>query len=205
MIFLKSLRSSFCLTALTFFSCVALGDEVHQSTAGKTPIFGWPEKKLTWLYSDLKEPAWLNPGEGLILFKEAAHSWKDCGVEITFKGPSETPPRKNDGVNTFGWITVPSGLRGLTSRKIIPGTTEIKETDIVINALNPQLKNDRLLLAKVVKHELGHALGLFHAKGCADIMSSAAECGSEIANPPPIAPTLSDLEQCDTLYRPALK
>lgn len=173
-------------------------NESRQDLKGVT--LRWPEARFTWAYSEEDEPNWLDSGMGLVLFQNAAAAWGSCGVEVKFQGIVKNKVTPKDQINTLGWAKLSNKIRGLTLRQRINDSVFIKEADIVINTVNLDVQNNPDLLQKVVTHEFGHALGLIHSEGCRDVMSSAAECGWRIANPPPLVPTHNDLAQCGLRY-----
>lgn len=171
----------------------------------KTVYFRWPGSEFSWGYSQKDEPNWLDHEAGLVLFKNASLAWEACGIKIKFRGIDPKKVTPNDHINTVGFAKLSSRVRGLTLRQRLQGTFFIKEADIVINTENNDIRNNSTLLQKVVTHEFGHALGLNHSENCSDVMSSAAECGRRIANPPPLNPTANDLAQCALRYPLSLK
>lgn len=166
----------------------------------KSHPFYWESKVFRWVYSDFNEPDWVG-GLGATLFKEAASAWESCGVRIEFGGVVHTPVQRRNLMNELGWAKMPPQIRGLTFRVPFLGTDKIAESDLVMNLQNADIKNNPDLLKKVIRHEFGHALGLVHSEFCTDVMSSAAECGRRIADPPPLTPTDNDLNQCKIRYQ----
>lgn len=161
----------------------------------------WPKDTFEWAYNSSEEPNWIEPNLGLELFKNAALAWKDCGPKIKYMGVvSNQTTYLGDKLNTFGWGNLNAPVRAMTYRITDKRNLMIKESDIVVNVTNQDIQKNSQLLQKVVTHEFGHALGLLHAQGCNDVMSSASECGKRIANPPPLAPTEEDLNQCKKRY-----
>jgi hypothetical protein len=162
--------------------------------------YRWPHAKFAWYYSNLNEPHWLGQESGLDLFKKAAAAWAGCGVEISFQGVLANSVKPRDQMNVMGWSKLAKQNRGLTLRQFSQNTIFLKEADVLINTDNLYIQENPRLLQKVITHEFGHALGLLHAEGCHDVMSSAAECGGQIANPPPLIPSGNDLAQCQLRY-----
>ena len=175
------------------------GNELFSLENKQQPLF-WESKVFRWVYSDFNEPDWLE-AQGVSLFKEAASAWESCGLKIEFGGVIHAPVVRRNLVNELGWAKMPAQIRGLTFRFPFPGSQRIAESDLVMNIQNIDIKNNPDLLKKVIRHEFGHALGLFHSEFCTDIMSSAAECGRKIADPPPLNPTENDLNQCRIRYQ----
>ena len=176
-----------------------MANEFSSSENKLLPLL-WESKTFRWVYSDYNEPDWL-ASQGVNLFKEAANAWESCGLKIEFGGVTHTPVTRRNLVNELGWAKMPLQIRGLTFRIPFPGAQRIAEADLVMNIQNADIQNNPDLLKKVIRHEFGHALGLFHSEFCSDIMSSAAECGRRIADPPPLEPTENDLKQCRMRYQ----
>ena len=163
----------------------------------------WPLKILFWFYDPAREPDWLEPQQGLELFKKAALAWQSCGVEIIHKGTSSSSSNiLGNQINTFGWGQLRPSMRAVTYRITKKNSPIIKEADIIVNVDNRDIQMNFTLLQKVITHEFGHALGLIHPTSCDDVMSNASECGKRIANPPPLTPTENDLLQCKLRYSP---
>ena len=168
------------------------------SAATKPVLLKWaPPPTFIWYYSNASKPYWLKPEEGLKLFQNAAMAWQNCGVHIIYGGQTDQNPKPNRDQNIVGWGELPGNIRGFTFRSQKGGI--LSQSDIMINMENFDIKRDPRLLQKVVTHEFGHALGLYHSKGCYDVMSSAAVCGKGDM-PPPLQPTINDLEQCKNRY-----
>ena len=162
----------------------------------------WPQTSFEWVYHPDHEPEWLLPQQGLELFKNAALTWKDCGLNIKFNGQkTQTEIQSGDQMNSFGWRELPKSMRGVTYRTMFKQSQFIKEADILVNTDNLDIQKNAILLQKVVSHEFGHALGLMHPASCEDVMSNASDCGKKIANPPPLIPTENDLLQCKIRYQ----
>jgi hypothetical protein len=163
----------------------------------------WSLKALFWFYDPAEEPNWLEPQQGLELFKKAAEAWQSCGVEIIYKGTSSSTNNiLGNQINTFGWGQLRPSMRAVTYRITKKNSPIIKEADIIVNVDNRDIQMNFTLLQKVITHEFGHALGLIHPASCDDVMSNASECGKRIANPPPLTPTENDLLQCKLRYSP---
>lgn len=182
------------LMAMFAFAATAGGPQ----DAASGEAFGWRQGVFRWHYNPANEPAWLEPGEGLALFQEAAKQWAPCGLAIEFMGPSSLPAGTMDRVNVMGWreFSAP-GLRGLTWRR--HAGPAVQEADVGINNRQPQLQV-RTLLRKVVIHEFGHALGLVHADDCRAVMSFGAACGHIPLARLPQQPSESDWAQCRLRY-----
>lgn len=164
----------------------------------------WPQNTFEWIYHASNEPEWLEPNQGLELFKNAALAWKDCGITIKFNAVKEAQSevKLGDQVNSFGWGQLPLSTRAITYRAMVKNSPFIKESDILVNTNNRDIQKNPILLQKVISHEFGHALGLLHPLSCDDVMSNASDCGKKIANPPPLLPTKNDLLQCKVRYNP---
>ncbi|CAM8353537.1 Peptidase M10, metallopeptidase [Candidatus Methylopumilus universalis] len=194
-----------CLSSLTLADDykLPLNGSNQSLTEPKNFYPYWPLKTLFWFYDPAGEPDWLEPHQGLELFKKAALAWQSCGVEIVFKGTSSSSNNiLGNQINTFGWGQLPPSMRAVTYRVMKKNSPIIKEADIIVNVDNRDIQNNFTLLQKVIAHEFGHALGLTHPTSCDDVMSNASECGKRIANPPPLTPTENDLLQCYLRYIP---
>lgn len=167
-----------------------------------TKQFFWPNKKYPWYFSKQNMAGWMSDEDSIALFKKAAEAWNGCGVDISYQGLTDAPPARKDFVNVIGWAKLPPAIRGLSFRNSAHDSEALLEVDVIFNIDNRDIFKDKDLLFKVVLHEMGHALGLNHAPTCNEVMSSAAECGRNIANPPPLNPTAKDLEQCALRYSP---
>jgi hypothetical protein len=180
--------------AISAFAATAGGPQEPASRE----VIGWRQEVFRWHYNPANEPGWLEPGEGLALFQEAARQWAPCGPAIDFMGPSKLPAGTMDRVNVMGWreFSAP-GMRGLTWRR--HAGAAIQEADVGINNRQPQLQV-RTLLRKVVIHEFGHALGLVHAEDCRAVMSFGAACGHVPLSRLPQQPSESDWGQCRLRY-----
>jgi len=198
---IKRFRLFTLLLFFSFFSKPGLPfseEDVSRSEDATTPY--WPHKIFSWQYSSYNEPSWLEPDEGVSLFKKAAEAWSQCGIKIEYKGSTDHPGFFKDRLNTMGWSILKPAMRGLTLRQTIKDTSKLTEADIIINRENIYIQNNKELLQKVISHEFGHALGLVHSIACENIMSSAAQCGNKIPAILPSKPTEDDLAQCMERY-----
>jgi hypothetical protein len=200
----------FAVVYFLCFSALTLADDYNLSlnppdqslNAPKNFYHYWPLKTLFWFYDPAEEPNWLEPHQGLELFKKAALAWQSCGVEIIYKGTASSSNILGNQINTFGWGQLRPSMRAVTYRITKKNSPFIKEADIIVNVDNRDIQMNFTLLQKVITHEFGHALGLIHPASCDDVMSNASECGKRIANPPPLTPTENDLLQCKLRYSP---
>jgi len=185
---------SFFMTHFAFAN-----DDGEANTSQNLPFL--PQTSFNWYYSSQNEPIDINSEEIIGAIIKAASVWRACGIEMNFKGTVQSPPNKHDKLNMIGWGNLPLGIRAITFRDVNKESAAISESDIFINFNAKKLRSDKKLFAKVVAHEFGHAIGLFHSKGCEDVMSSAKDCGPLIPDPPPQNPTKNDLEQCSLRYK----
>ncbi|MBT8606638.1 matrixin family metalloprotease [Polynucleobacter paneuropaeus] len=191
----------FC--AITSVSFELGAEEIDKGEISAEPsnsvLFRWPNHSpFRWHYSNLNKPSWLSDGQAKTLFTNAAKAWSECGVMINYGGEMNEEPGNPDANNILGWSNLPPRIRGFTYRKQRAG--DLISVSIIINNENDDIKNNPVLLQKVVTHEFGHALGLVHSRGCQDVMSSAATCGSNPNFTPPTTPTENDLIQCKLRY-----
>jgi hypothetical protein len=175
-------------------------DNADESADG---AWRWNEATFRWYYSRASEPAWLDPGVGLQLFRRAAEAWAGCGVRLEFAGDTDRPADRADGVNVAGWsASLPPNFRGITFKR--RAGQALLEADVAISATNRELRGSPELLRKVILHEFGHALGLVHSPDCRDVMSFGAACRHVPASALPQQPAAGDLLQCAMRYDGAL-
>jgi hypothetical protein len=158
----------------------------------------WPQG-LHWHYNSSGAPAalGLDDAEMLQKFVDAAAKWSDvCGVRIVYDGPSPVSPFSFDGVNVIGWGTPGGGLQAETSAwsNTMPnGDQVLVESDIM---LDPAVVTTPQILASLLTHEWGHAIGLGHSPVDFALMSGPPD--SAYSNLTDLTP--DDVQGCRCLY-----
>ncbi len=162
----------------------------------------WEPPVFHWYYNPKNAPDWLEPSEALELVQRAVTAWQACGPALIFEGETQREAGVMEGVNVLGWRTaLGRSQRGVTLGRSRPNGV-ILERDVVISAQREEFRRSPRLLEKVVLHEVGHALGLYHAPNCTEVMSTGAGCPGLDPNTLPLLPTPGDLAACASRYGP---
>jgi hypothetical protein len=159
----------------------------------------WPDRTYLWHYNPANKPEWLGEEEALKLVQDAVAGWEDCGVNLTYSGLTDTPPRSIDGKNVIGWKLDGKKYSAWTSWSAHRDGRAI-EADVTLytNIFNQYLGTGvdaRLELNKSIIHEIGHVLGLTHSDRPEDVMSVRIRTRPEWQ-----LPSDNDISRCRTRY-----
>ena len=166
--------------------------------------FGEPvrgRRVLHWQYNNAGVPGQLGLDDaGIVqLFAGAAAKWTAvCGVTIVYDGPTSSSPAmaEPDRVNVVGWRPPEGGVQAATSLwyGTAPNGEEIiDDADIL---LDPALVTTPELVATLMAHEWGHAIGLGHSPVTRALMSGPPV--SAYSNLSDLTP--DDVQGCRCLY-----
>jgi len=167
-----------------------------------TPAY-WPQG-LHWRYNSADAPGQLGGNESATvqLIADAAAKWTAvCGVRIIYDGETSTVPRtvvngSPDGVSVVGWQDPGFGVQAATnvwSDVAANGDSVLIDSDVV---LSPGTVTTPALLASVITHEWGHAIGLGHSPVANTLMSGPPDTAySSLTDLTP-----DDVQGCRCLY-----
>ena len=163
----------------------------------------WPQG-LQWRYNNSDAPGQLELDEAGMVQKlaDAAAKWTAvCGVSIVYDGPTASLPATivnggPDNLNVIGWRPPGGGVQAATSawsNTAFNGDEILVDSDIM---LDPALVTTPEVLASVLTHEWGHAIGLGHSPIAFSLMSGPPHTG--YSNMTDLAP--DDVQGCRCLY-----
>ena len=202
-----------------FAAFAAATDYIRQQIARPAPdagrvapqhafLFGepayWPAP-LRWRYNSAGAPAQLNANKAATIQQliDAASKWTAaCGVEIVYDGETTAAPGTMvngvpDRVNVIGWQVPQGGVMAATSDWTDSSASGETLVDADI-AISPTTVTTPEILASLITHEWGHAIGLGHS----------ATADTLMAGPPDTAYsnlstlTSDDVQGCRCLYGP---
>jgi len=170
-------------------------------------LYGEPAywaQAMHWRYNPSGAPAALAANKAATIQQliDTSAKWKAaCGVDIVYDGETTSAPGTtvngvNDGVSVIGWQTPTTGGMAATTAWAsgVAGETLV-DSDI---AIDPATVTTPQVLASIITHEFGHAIGLAHS----------ATADSLMAGPPDAAYSYrtdlqpDDVQGCRCLYGP---
>ena len=160
---------------------------------------------LRWRYNHAGAPAQLAANKSATIQQLIAASakWKAaCGVDIVYDGETTATPGAMvngapDQLSVVGWQQPAGGVMAATNAWTASGIAGETFVDADI-AISPTTVTTPQVLASIITHEFGHAIGLGHS----------ATSGSLMAGPPDAAYsdatdlTPDDVQGCRCLYGP---
>ena len=192
-------RRIFALLALALFAG-AVTSAQPQPERVAAPVFRWQPALFRWQYNPAHAPTWLAADEAQAMVERAVNGWRACAVEIRFEGLTDRVPGVMDGTNVLGWApNLAVAQRGVTTGRTRRDGVII-ERDVVVGPEREEFRRFPRLMQKVLAHEAGHALGLAHAQGCDEVMSSGGNCPMALPVEAPVVPTPGDLAACAERY-----
>lgn len=114
------------LIAIALISIAAIG----QAQENLLPV---QAKKIDYYYNHQFAPSWISTDEAVSALNRAAKTWEACGIEMEFKGVTDTPTISGDGKNVFGWHWVFDDASSRAEMLLIDG--KIAERDIQLNRM----------------------------------------------------------------------
>jgi hypothetical protein len=187
----------------------AAGAPSGRVTAQHAYIFGEPaywSGTLRWRYNGAGAPPQLGANKAATIQQLVAASAKwtaACGVQIVYDGETTAAPStllngQPDRVSVIGWQVPDDGFMAAThdwTDTDASGDTVIVDADI---ALSPTTVTTPQILASIITHEWGHAIGLGHSAAPDTMMSGPPDAAySSVSELTP-----DDVQGCRCLYGP---
>jgi hypothetical protein len=159
---------------------------------------------MHWRYNPSSAPAGLAVSKAATIQQliDASAKWKAaCGVDIVYDGettsvPGATVNGVNDGVSVIGWQKPATGGMAATTAWAsgVAGETLV-DSDIAIDPISVTTPE---VLASVITHEFGHAIGLAHSATADTLMAGPPDAAySYLTDLRP-----DDVQGCRCLYGP---
>jgi len=159
---------------------------------------------MHWRYNPAGAPAAFAANKTATIQQliDTSAKWKAaCGVDIVYDGETTTAPGAtvngvNDGVSVIGWQQPASGGMAATTvwASGVAGETLV-DSDI---AIDPTTVTMPAVLASVITHEFGHAIGLAHSATTDTLMAGPPDAAySYLTDLRP-----DDVQGCRCLYGP---
>jgi hypothetical protein len=164
----------------------------------------WPGS-LHWRYNHTGAPPQLAANKSATIQQliDAAAKWKAaCGVDIVYDGETTAVPGAMvngapDRLSVIGWQQPAGGVMAATNAWTDSGIAGETLVDADI-AISPTAVTTPQLLASIVAHEMGHAIGLGHSATADALM--AGPPNAAYSNASELQP--DDVQGCRCLYGP---
>jgi len=160
---------------------------------------------LRWRYNHAGAPAQFSANKSATIQQllDAAAKWKAvCGVDIVYDGETTAVPGAlvngvPDRVSVIGWQQPGGGVMAATNAWTDSGIAGETMVDADI-AISPTTVTTPQVLASIMAHEFGHAIGLGHSATADGLMSGPPDAA--YSNMSDLAP--DDVQGCRCLYGP---